>query len=153
MKGPSRTHWQMHLSTAVVLMFVAGGLIWANVRERSVDVVGEAFRIDGSIAPHESTETKFIQSKTDEIEGWAGDKISLYGWPCDGMHSSSRVYLYKNELYNEPHNEDRLRTSVDWDRWFWHPGAIVANALIALGILFAVGFGCELWIRWRGAPK
>ncbi|HLX60717.1 MAG TPA: hypothetical protein VKX17_05490 [Planctomycetota bacterium] len=29
--------FQIHLSTAIVLMFVAGGLIWANVRLRVVD--------------------------------------------------------------------------------------------------------------------
>ena len=30
---PRRARFQIHLSTAIVLMFVAGGLIWANVRE------------------------------------------------------------------------------------------------------------------------
>ena len=30
---PNQRQWlQVHLSTAVVLMFAAGGLIWANVR-------------------------------------------------------------------------------------------------------------------------
>jgi|SRR5579862_60054 len=29
---PRRGRFQIHLSTAVVLMFVAGGIIWANVR-------------------------------------------------------------------------------------------------------------------------
>jgi len=29
---PRRARFQIHLSTAIVLMFVAGGLIWANVR-------------------------------------------------------------------------------------------------------------------------
>jgi hypothetical protein len=31
---PRRHRFQIHLSTAVVLMFVAGGLIWANVTEQ-----------------------------------------------------------------------------------------------------------------------
>ena len=31
---PPRRRFQIHLSTAIVLMFVAGGLIWANVRLR-----------------------------------------------------------------------------------------------------------------------
>jgi hypothetical protein len=29
---PRRKRFQIHLSTAVVLMFVAGGIIWANAR-------------------------------------------------------------------------------------------------------------------------
>ncbi|HLX62573.1 MAG TPA: hypothetical protein VKX17_14950 [Planctomycetota bacterium] len=32
---PRRARFQIHLSTAIVLMFVAGGLIWLNVLERS----------------------------------------------------------------------------------------------------------------------
>jgi len=31
---PRRARFQIHLSTAIVLMFAAGLLIWANVRER-----------------------------------------------------------------------------------------------------------------------
>src|SRR5262245_60601360 len=32
---PSRKRFQIHLSTAVVMMIAAGGLMWVNVRERS----------------------------------------------------------------------------------------------------------------------
>ena len=32
---PPRKRFQIHLSTAIVMMFVAGALIWANVTERS----------------------------------------------------------------------------------------------------------------------
>ena len=31
---PPRKPFQIHLSTAIVLMFVASGLMWANVTER-----------------------------------------------------------------------------------------------------------------------
>src|SRR5258706_7108575 len=31
---PRRKRFQIHLSTAIVMMFVAGAIIWANVRER-----------------------------------------------------------------------------------------------------------------------
>ena len=33
---PRRPWFQIHLSTAIVLMFVAGGLVWANIRPRIV---------------------------------------------------------------------------------------------------------------------
>ncbi|MEI6236505.1 MAG: hypothetical protein WCT04_25900 [Planctomycetota bacterium] len=36
---PPHRHFQIHLSTAIVLMFVAGGLIWANVREKPSVIV------------------------------------------------------------------------------------------------------------------
>ena len=34
---PQRRFWQIHLSTAIVLMFVAGGLIWINVQAINED--------------------------------------------------------------------------------------------------------------------
>ena len=37
---PRRPWFQLHLSTAIVTMFVAGGMIWANVTERIVAVSG-----------------------------------------------------------------------------------------------------------------
>ncbi|HLX60541.1 MAG TPA: hypothetical protein VKX17_04580 [Planctomycetota bacterium] len=33
-EAPRRKRFQIHLSTAIVLMFVAGGLMWANTRPR-----------------------------------------------------------------------------------------------------------------------
>src|SRR5579862_7759084 len=43
MPEPPRARFQIHLSTAIVLMFVAGVLIWANTREhtRSADYTEE----------------------------------------------------------------------------------------------------------------
>jgi|SRR5579862_2975580 len=37
---PRRARFQIHLSTAIVLMFVAGGLIWANVNGRRILIGG-----------------------------------------------------------------------------------------------------------------
>ena len=36
---PRRKRFQIHLSTAVVMMIAAGGLIWANVRGRRVQAI------------------------------------------------------------------------------------------------------------------
>ncbi|HLX59657.1 MAG TPA: hypothetical protein VKX17_00105 [Planctomycetota bacterium] len=33
---PRRARFQIHLSTAIVMMFVAGGLMWANFYEGAV---------------------------------------------------------------------------------------------------------------------
>jgi hypothetical protein len=33
---PKRRFWQIHLSTAIILMFVAGALLWANTRRQEV---------------------------------------------------------------------------------------------------------------------
>jgi hypothetical protein len=56
---PRRKRFQIHLSTAIVMMFVAGGLMWAN----------------------------FIPARTfsrssDWHEGQAYYAFKTYGWPC-----------------------------------------------------------------------
>ena len=54
----SRKHFQIHLSTAIVMMFVAGVLIWANVRVRNANWQSQAFR-------------------------YARVEIVVHGWPWD----------------------------------------------------------------------
>src|SRR5882724_9345134 len=54
---PRRARFQIHLSTAIVLMFVAGGLIWANARVRT-----ETFR------------------HSPEVNPWK-EILNKYGWP------------------------------------------------------------------------
>lgn len=41
-ESSARKRCQIHLSTAIVMMFVAGGLTWANVRESKFDLLFEA---------------------------------------------------------------------------------------------------------------
>ncbi|HLX59649.1 MAG TPA: hypothetical protein VKX17_00065 [Planctomycetota bacterium] len=41
---PRRWRFQIHLSTAIVLMFVAGGLIWANVTVTESNYTSEGFK-------------------------------------------------------------------------------------------------------------
>lgn len=40
---PKRRFWQIHLSTAIVTMFVAGGLLWANIRNEVRHFKGGGF--------------------------------------------------------------------------------------------------------------
>src|SRR5258707_698454 len=49
---PRRKRFQIHLSTAVVMMFVAGGLIWANLRERRIPDVPDAIDFDYTYTVH-----------------------------------------------------------------------------------------------------
>ena len=62
---PRRSRFQIHLSTAIVMMFAAGALIWANVRT-------EKERYDAlSIA---------LFQPTSEYNGY-----ELYGWPIKAI--------------------------------------------------------------------
>ena len=62
---PPRKRFQIHLSTAIVMMFVAGGLVWANVWRRLV-----ILDFDFSVPS-------------------AGE--SLYGWPSDAVWMDSTL--------------------------------------------------------------
>ena len=62
---PRRSRFQMHLSTAIVLMIVAGGLFWANLRE------AHRFTLNQSVPG--------FLFRNEEIT-W-----SEYGWPLEAM--------------------------------------------------------------------
>ena len=49
MTDKKRRWFQIHLSTAVVLMFVAGGLMWANVAEKIECKTGHSWMPDEGI--------------------------------------------------------------------------------------------------------
>ena len=67
---PRRKRFQIHLSTAIVMMFVAGGLIWVNVRARAVEA-WQLNPIDG---------------------GEVGD--IYFGWPLTGAVSRWNEYAF-----------------------------------------------------------
>lgn len=101
----ARRRFQVHLSTALVMMVVAGGIVWANTRP--VHFMNDDFPKRDTIA---------------------------YGWPCDALR-----FL--------PIGKD-----LTWILNEVHPGLGV-DVLVALGILFAVWFVCEWWIRRRDARR
>ena len=82
MNKPARRLFQIHLSTAIVLMFAAGGIIWANTTERQ--------------SPHNLTLTR---GRT--IIGL----YSYYGWPWN-------AYLEgKNAYYQAPTDDWKITHS------------------------------------------
>src|SRR5580765_8505531 len=91
-EAPPRKRFQIHLSTAIVLMFVAGALIWANIRPTRLEP-DKVFIGGGSGDPrYQCTETEF-RKRGCEYEGqmWFGLRRTIYGWPCKAMHRSMQV--------------------------------------------------------------
>src|ERR1017187_4066860 len=64
---PRRARFQVHLSTAIVLMFAAGGLMWVNMR--------------GYIT------SKYHSSDRDNL-------ITAYGWPYKALYLSKVINKY-----------------------------------------------------------
>ncbi|MEI6231403.1 MAG: hypothetical protein WCT04_00005, partial [Planctomycetota bacterium] len=79
---PPRKRFQFHLSTAIVLMFVAGGLIWANTRDR-YDTVRYSY--------------PFMNSN-DTIRQKDGD----YGWPIPALFFVKEWRIHESHLTTHP---------------------------------------------------
>src|SRR5438874_1770002 len=98
--SPHRSRFQIHLSTAIVLMFVAGGLIWANVSGRRVDGSGNEWYPTGPPMPGDAmTESEFFASSA---RYWWGNRLVEYGWPVDAMQSRSEILIRRNGVMQIP---------------------------------------------------
>lgn len=120
-----RKRFQIHLSTAVVMMFVAGGLLWANLRERHGTVFGgeEAY------------------------EFWSIEfDYNGYGWPLTvhGQLTGDAKYPDGSNYIHSP--------EVDITRKFTSYFNTVLDAIVAIIILGITWFMCEWPIR-RNAER
>lgn len=143
--SPPRHRFQIHLSTAIVLMFVAGGIIWTNVYRRHVETIGLAFQTGSPSSVVCITESEFWKSP--EVDSWRGDRVYGHGWPFDAAQLvKGRLLISKgtNISVNSPDEQSII---------VWHTRAMWADSVIALLILFAVWSVCERLIRRRAARK
>jgi hypothetical protein len=109
-----RLRFQIHLSTAVALMFVAGALIWANTSWRRV-------------------ENRFWSGNVTINSGAYDAVVHGYGWPFDALDKPAYVRINENDRAVDVELSER--------RWRGVPIAIDMGA--AAAILFASWFVCE----------
>jgi hypothetical protein len=123
---PRRARFQIHLSTAIVLMFAAGGLIWANTMVR-----GSQFHL---------TQYMRIYYISDDL-----------GWPAHAFtHYFKSFSMF--EFERAPEHRKTGVTHVH-DRFEFHPKGIALNLFVLFTILFAAWLTCEWLIRRRAARK
>ena len=119
-----RRWFQIHLSTAIVLMFVAGALMWANFREMPPETERQ----------HYASEEAYDSAVFDRVFS------NLYwGWPC---------VVYEQYV---PYGMVRWKDDPLPYKWNWKGVAI--NALTALAILGGVAVICESIIRRQDRRK
>src|SRR5579862_22503 len=123
---PRGARFQIHLSTAIVLMFVAGALIWANVNEREY--------------VFETDDAEFY--RVGDVIYWFEIQHAEHGWPFYAVQRRIKFPALKND---KTVDRGEVVPSI------WRTGPIIYNALIALAILDAVWFLCEWQIRRRAA--
>lgn len=139
-----RSWFQLHLSTAIVLMFVAGGLLWANVHL----FPGDKRRYD-------------IYTGMKNPWGWGYHAvyklshfdIQEYGWPMT-LHATSQSTPHDPETYLDSESMDstmHLDTSglLKDPSWF----SIPVNVMAAMAILVCCALLCEWLISRREGRK
>ncbi|MCY3021414.1 MAG: hypothetical protein NTW87_20560 [Planctomycetota bacterium] len=131
---PKRRPWfQFHLSTAIVLMFVAAGLLWLNIRVHTTIAAGKQMWDDRECAV---------------VRTWPS-----LGWPRSVVIGTMTVYLGapdRETLRNRADQSVAEFWRSQWPhdisrQWKW----LAADFAVALAILAAVGFVCEWRIRRR----
>ena len=141
-KPPRRARFQMHLSTAILMMFVAGGLVWVNVRQRDGMTI---FHLGTNANPEYTFIIGNEESYVHGLKGeyWGGFKGYCYGWPCNIRSFPDKLMAEKT------FNQKSIRVLYS----DLHHQAIIINAIIGAAVLIAMWFLCEWLIRRRAARK
>ena len=150
-KRKRRSRIQFHLSTAIVLMFVAGGILWVNLTER--------YLRDTRIDPELKTILEMMGMKD------ANRGNLLKGWPLPFRIQRIIVYPYGKDIATpelsaemrliEPSKRDNIHfingIGIGITENAADSGVMYAEAAfdfgIAMAVLFIIAFICEWWIR------
>ena len=125
--------FQFHLSTAIVMMFVAGGLMWANVSERN----NLSARLPASI------ETRPLLHGVLKSDSMIGVVVFSRGWPCN-------TFVSQNKLAVDGQRKTYYQLVL---AKYWSVSGVIVDACIALILLAASCVICEYLIRRRAAQK
>lgn len=131
---PKRRAWlQLHLSTCVVLMVVAGVLIWSNLVGHNV--------------------TYIIQTKPKATGYNRRVSYFVYGWPLIVWGTLEDVELFYEKEWHHDETEFE-RYSIGEKEGFLIPKESMAknafiNTIVAFAIWILVALGCESLFRRR----
>jgi hypothetical protein len=135
---PKRKFWRFHLATAIVLVFVASGLLRANMTDRmpksdEASLAGEN---------HDLLALQFLKLYMAGIR-------KRYGWPLVAIEL---VVAYEHEV---EFAVDGVPPSIAKDTPFlrWNRTAVAIDSLVTVGLVLAVAFASEWLIRRREARK
>jgi len=153
---PWRRFLQIHLSTAIVLMFAAGLILWLNMRvvatmtaylpngQFELTYYGKLTQYkDGNIISDWEPHTLFV-----------GRKLTTQGWPCRiKIHDFDARFIEYKDFNDGDGTTLRLPQTSEkvFDEWSWNMAA--ADVGIALAVLLLVAIVCEAAIWRREARK
>ena len=135
---PRRKRFQIHLSTALIMMFGAGGIIWANVVTHRVGDASLGKVTFNTPAIMTGPDGKDIVNVTAIPQTGATNR----GWPATLISKKWTVFEIKGGTKEEIAHNQR-----------YHAQGIAINLATMLGILIAICLLCEWLIRRRAARK
>ena len=139
---PPRKRFQIHLSTAIVMMFVAGGILWANLTSRLDKTFNvERAHFDGSFEDFKRHMQKGYHDWS--IDPDTANFIESNGWPFTFFTITKSYIAANNDPNYDQIVEQRTRSY----------SAACVDMFIAFAIIFVSWFLCEYLIRRRAARK
>ncbi len=137
--------FQLHLTTCIVLMFVAGGLLWANMRPREI--------FDGTL------ESGGLMSVVGSSRGMSSHTERLvhneWGWPA----SANAEPTFFEQVQQDDELEEEIAAAMAGKNYIptrpvqapshWRPKGLAINIATALAILLAVAVLSEWLLRHR----
>ena len=134
---PQKRPWfQYHLSTAIILMFVASGLLWLNMRLN--------FAIFRELGP--------------QLDGQGRKRIGLevgasLGWPLKFCYYGNGMFVSEGHVREEAAEQCREQLYDMMKNSDFSQEAMLNNIATALGILVVVASTCEYFIRRRDLKR
>ncbi|HLX63443.1 MAG TPA: hypothetical protein VKX17_19385 [Planctomycetota bacterium] len=146
---PRRWRFQIHLSTAIVLMFVAGGLLFVNLHPRYELVTYDGEGYGESVTIEIAQE---VYAERGKVPSYF--RVRRYGWPVECVETASRVFVSGGKWHDVTDSPYRRISTVffPYGREDYNIKVIV-DCAVSLLIIFTLWFLCEWPIRRRAARK
>ena len=166
----SRRWFQLHLSTAILVMIAAGGLLGLNVRPQTEDYV--TWVLIDNLANPSMSQHVFLEHVQDHFFGWPftakwqsvtayDPKLHNSAFEFDDLHDLSNSINsvgnywkldWEQFLKRAPKIASRISCDFDSSRcdrkkgpWDWD--SILFDGFTGVGVLAVVVFACEWYVR------
>jgi len=139
---PRRRRFQIHLSTAVVLMFVAGGVLWLNFSMATQYCFCNTDHIRYQAL--KDIDDELLNHTTHHIWEYCISRLQMGGWPMK--------FIWKKENGIVSRGHGQWTKEEDENISDYEIGAKIVDTCVALAILLVVWFLFE-WLTGRRATR
>lgn len=132
---PRRNRFQIHLSTAILMMLTVGGLMFGNMRARLETPIEQVIKDRIEKRGSFYTNADEFMHVSDAVS--TGYKNCNYGWPFDAISTYQFISVFKNGAITKHPGALRI----------YHTESAMLDALIVILVLGSMTIIGEWWIR------